>query len=470
MKFESPDLSAAEQSQTGEISEDILFIRQTILGNQVAFEKLVKKYHPRIFALVISYVKNSADAEDLTQEVFLKAYQNLSFLKGPGQFSFWLRQITRNHCIDWLRQRKRENHLSFDELPKATSVYTPSLEETFLKQEFLKVVRQAIDSLQKIERKLLLARYLENASLEKLQEEYGLSYFSVAHRIERAKRKVRETVQKLLGGFCALPGREIMEKIFLGGIEAVKLSLKTKLVTVGVAVMLGLGGVGVWHWHSRLAPQKTNVVHQQETKSKKATSASTTPKAVIGKPAPKVALQPQPAQQSAQEGEKQKEISDEERAELEQPQIEQTEKQDETASSETAEKNLTPDEQRKVAIFAELATFLPRFKELDGKFMRISQEFSDYNERYSGRELDDQGRRVSEVRDEYDTKVQDLWEQERPYLDRIEQLVPGTVKYGTYNGAIVITGTDLGVLHRYFAPKLPPWDGNPDYFSAKEAP
>ncbi|MBC8228847.1 sigma-70 family RNA polymerase sigma factor [bacterium] len=87
MKVESPD----------EIGKDILFIRQTLLGNQVAFEQLVKKYRPMIFALVTSYVRNSADAEDLTQEVFLKAYQHLSSLKEPRQFSFWLRQIAKNH-------------------------------------------------------------------------------------------------------------------------------------------------------------------------------------------------------------------------------------------------------------------------------------------------------------------------------------------------------------------------------------
>jgi hypothetical protein len=123
-----------------------------------------------------------------------------------------------------------------------------------------------------------------------------------------------------------------------------------------------------------------------------------------------------------------------------------------------------------VAIFAELATFLPRFKELDGEFMRISQEFSDYNTRYIGREFDDQGRRVSEVRDEYDAKIEELQKLILPYQERIDELFPGSITYGTYNGAKVITGFTTNIMHSYFAPKEPPWDGNSDYFSAKEAP
>jgi len=459
MKFENPD----------KIEEDILFIRQTLLGDKTAFEKLVNKYRPAIYALALSYVKNTADAEDLTQEVFIKAYQNLACLKNLEQFPFWLRQITRNHCKNWLK-RRGERHVSFEEVKVAEATNMAlSPEEMALKQELREIVWLAIDSLLEIDRKLIEARYLENASLKQLQADYGLSYCAIAGRLKRAKQKVRETVQKLLSGFFALPGREVLEKLMLGGIEAVKLSLKTKLITVGVAVILGFGGAGVWLWHSNEAPKK-HTVAQQDVKEKKAAPAVATPKVVIPKPALKVAPQKQPAKPPSQIDKKQEEILDEEWAELEQPQIEQTEKQDEAASSETAEKNLTPEEQRKVAIFAELATFLPRFKELDGEFMRISQEFSDYMKRYRGREFDDQGRKVMDVYEEYDTKIEELQKLIRPYQEKIDELFPGSITYGTFNGAKVIAGFTTNIMHSYFAPKEPPWDGNPDYFSAKEAP
>jgi len=373
MKVESPD----------EIGKDILFIRQTLLGNQAAFEKLVIKYRPMIFALVTSYVRNSDDAEDLTQEVFLKAYQNLSFLKDPGKFSFWLRKIARNHCTDWLR-RQRGNHLSFEEVNLAKMASSP--EEMALKQELREIVWQAIDSLLEIDRKLLKARYLEDASLKQLQANYGLSYPAIVNRLKRAKQKVRETARKLLESFCALPGREILAKLeslrkfgspnlfgdnplhplvrgipqqveaseksqlMLGGIEAVKLSLKTKLITVGVAVILGLSGTGIWLWHSNEAPPKHTVAKQEIRE--KTTSALETSRVKIPKSKSKV-LKAQPVR-SSQSSQKEK-LSDEERkqfeqwlAEPEQPDQQSAEdndlsqsKQDETTSHAPSEEAQT---------------------------------------------------------------------------------------------------------------------------------
>jgi RNA polymerase sigma-70 factor (ECF subfamily) len=296
-----------------------------------------------IFDLVVSYVKNSADAEDLTQEVFLKAYQNLSSLKEHGQFSFWLKRIAKNHCTDWLR-RRRENHLSLERIKVAESVQMASSpEEMALKQELRGIIWQAIDSLLEIDRKLLKARYLDDASLRQLQADYGLSYPAIVNRLKRAKQKVRRQLKKLLEGFCALPGREILlpslegagsglEKLMLGGIEAMKLSLKTKLVTVGVAVILGLSGIGIWLWHSNEAPKPSIV--QQEVRQKKATSAMAKKKVLIPKPTPKVATQAQPTKPPAQieqTEKKREEISDEEWAQFAQwlAEMEQSDEQDE---------------------------------------------------------------------------------------------------------------------------------------------
>ncbi|MFQ6043775.1 MAG: RNA polymerase sigma factor, partial [Candidatus Poribacteria bacterium] len=362
MKVESPN----------KMFEDILFIHQTLSGNQVAFEKLVIKYRPMIFALVASYVKNSADAEDLTQEVFLKAYQNLSSLKDFRQFSFWLKQIARNHCTDWLR-RRRENHLSFDEIKLAEiAKVASSAEEVALKQELREIVWQAIDSLLEIDRRLIEARYLENVSLKQLQTDYGLSYCAIAGRLKRAKQKVRQQVQKLLGGFCALPGREILEKLFWGGIEVVKLSLKAKLVTVTTIAVLGFGGASVWHWHFKPEPKNPTVVYQREAKSKKATSAAAENGVVIPKPAPKATSQAQPAKPPAQAKEKQEEISDEEWAELEQwlNEMEQSDEQDEADE-------LAPQVKENMAMYAALREPL---EQLHSLYAQLESHYS--NERF----------------------------------------------------------------------------------------
>ena len=429
MKVDSP----------AEIGKDILFIRQTLLGDQAAFEKLVIKYRPMIFALVTSYVRNSADAEDLTQEVFLKAYQHLSSLKDPRQFFFWLRQIAKNHCTDWLR-RQRGNHLSFEEVNLAKMASSP--EEIALKQELREIVWQAIDSLLEIDRNLLKARYLEDASLKQLQENYGLSYPAIVNRLKRAKQKVRETVPKLLNGFCTLPGREILEKLMLGGIEAMKLSLKTKLIAVGVATILGLGGAGIWLWYSNEAPRK-DIVAQQDVKEKKVSSTLEISRAQIPKPtskAPKV--QSVKSTQSIRE----EKISDEERkqfeqwlAEPEQPDQQSAEdndlsqsKQDETTSSVPLEETQAK-YQALTEMFLQMNDIREEFRVAVEKSKAAGAEW-EYTRKNHPVETEADKRTLSMKAIEYFEKeysfvkkIKDLNEKWVTACEQIDQIIPGAL-------------------------------------------
>lgn len=267
-----------------EAEKDVLLIHQTLLGNKAAFEKLVNKYSPAVYALVLSYVKNADDAEDLTQEVFIKAYENLARLENHEQFSSWLWQIARNHCIDQLR-RQKETTISLEEIKGAEPPSrTPSPDEIVLWKELIKTVRQAVDSLSEIEKRLLKSYYLEGASYEQLQREHNLSYFAVAHHLQRAKQKVRKTVQKQLKGLGVLPWREAFDKLLLGGVKAVKLPLKTKVIIVGTAVVIGFGGAGAWYLHSKSDLQSSMV--QQEINPKKEEITLANPKITIPKSEP----------------------------------------------------------------------------------------------------------------------------------------------------------------------------------------
>ncbi|MBM3241048.1 sigma-70 family RNA polymerase sigma factor [Candidatus Poribacteria bacterium] len=373
MKFENSD----------KISKDILFIRQTLLGNKAAFEKLVNKYRPAIYALALSYAKNAADAEDLTQEVFIKAYQNLACLKNLEQFPFWLRRIAHNHCKNWLK-RRGERLVSFEEVKVAEATNMAlSPEEMALKQELREIVWQAIDSLLEIDRKLIEARYLEDASLKQLQADYGLSYCAVAGRLKRAKQKVRETVQKALMGFCALPGREVLEKILLGGIEVVKLSLKTKLVTVATIAVLGLGGAGVWHWHSNEASPKSSGVQQQKVNEKKAVAAGVAGRVQIPKPMSKVA-QGQPAKSSqSSQGEN---ISDEEWANFKQRLAEPSE----DASSQSTDLEQTKEQENEPGALALLEEEIQEVYQILGNTFQHMREI-----REEARSLFDEYRQVT---------------------------------------------------------------------------
>ena len=229
-----------------ESSNEINLVRQTLNGDTSAFDRLVKIHRTTIYALVLSYIKNPADAEDLTQRIFIRAYERLAALRELDRFQSWLLQIAHNTCKDWLRQQNGSmTHFEVTGDTDFTEV-APSPEDIVLKVEIETVVRQAISTLQDTDRRLMEARYIDGASYDQLQVESGLSYAAVANRLKRAKQEIRCRIEKLLGGVAILPGKTFI----WGGIEAVKLSMKVKLAAVGVAAIIGIGGGGVLYQHA----------------------------------------------------------------------------------------------------------------------------------------------------------------------------------------------------------------------------
>ena len=255
------------------------FIRQTLAGNTSAFDRLVKMHRTTIYMLVLSYTKNPADAEDLTQQVFIRAYDRLETLRDLNRFLPWLKRIARNTCKNWLRRRS-DSMTDFEAVNETDFAETaPSSEEIALKREIEAVVREAIGALQETDRKLIEGRYIEGASYDQLQVESGLSYAAIANRLKRAKQEIRRRVEKLLGGMAILPGRTLI----LGGIETVKLSMKAKLAAVGVVAVLGIGGGGVvYHYTFESSPvsesQSATVNAQGESEPEAVTAEESTVK------------------------------------------------------------------------------------------------------------------------------------------------------------------------------------------------
>ena len=229
-----------------EHSNEVELIRQTLAGDTSAFDRLVKIHRGTVYVLVLSYIKNPADAEDVTQRIFIRAYERLATLRALDRFPLWLQQIAHNACKDWLR-RRHNSVLDFELMNCAAFVKTvPTPEDIALKREIETVVRAAIGALQETDRKLVEGRYIEGASYDQLQVESGLSYSAIASRLKRAKQQMRRRIEKLLGGMAVLPGRTFI----WGGIETVKLSVKAKLAAVGIVAVLGIGGGGVWYHHT----------------------------------------------------------------------------------------------------------------------------------------------------------------------------------------------------------------------------
>jgi len=108
--------SSAQKS----LLEDEILISHCLAGDKNAFGFLVHKYKDLIHAYACQNVLNYTDAEDITQEVFIRAYRNLAKLKYPHSFRSWLYTIASNECKQWLSKklRRRKKEVNLEDIPK----------------------------------------------------------------------------------------------------------------------------------------------------------------------------------------------------------------------------------------------------------------------------------------------------------------------------------------------------------------
>ena len=172
-------------------------IERTLNGDVKAFEELVRSYEKTVYQLALRILGNREDAEDATQEVFLKAYRSLSRFQGDSKFSVWLYRIVTNQCTDMLRARKRRPVQSLnvlndegeeDELPIPDERFSP---EKLLDRKLTReAVQRGLDSLSDEARQILLLRELRGLSYEEIGQALSLEPGTVKSRIFRARKKL----------------------------------------------------------------------------------------------------------------------------------------------------------------------------------------------------------------------------------------------------------------------------------------
>lgn len=179
--------------------QDIEMIQSILRGNKQDFGSLIKKYEKNVFRTAIGFLHNNEDAEDITQDVFVKIYQSLSSFNGKSAFSTWLYRITVNTSLNYLRKKKRRNlwvQLS-DLLLQIPS--TDKSPELYLSEKSEKATIQiAIDSLpEKQQQAFVLTRY-EELPQKQVAEIMKISVGAVEQLILRAQNNLKKRLEKEL--------------------------------------------------------------------------------------------------------------------------------------------------------------------------------------------------------------------------------------------------------------------------------
>ena len=177
--------------------QELTVIRRVQHGDVEAFELLVAAYEKNVFNVALQMTGNREDAQDMTQEAFIKAYSSLSSFRGDSRFSSWLYRIVANVCLDFKRRQSRRPSASLTveddegesvQLDIADESQSP---ETLLEQKMTReAVREGLQQLPDEQRQILLLREIQGLSYEEIGEALQLEPGTVKSRIFRARKKL----------------------------------------------------------------------------------------------------------------------------------------------------------------------------------------------------------------------------------------------------------------------------------------
>ncbi|MBQ0037202.1 MAG: RNA polymerase sigma factor [Clostridiales bacterium] len=150
-------------------------------------EAIYRDYHGRVCGYIRSKINSAQDAEDLTNEVFLKVYEKLdTFDERKASLSTWIYTITRNTLTDWFRTRR-----SFEEIPESQDDGY-SVEDEVCNAEMLETLANALESLEERERDIIILRFYSGKTLKEIAGNMGISYAYVKVLQNKAFEKIKE--------------------------------------------------------------------------------------------------------------------------------------------------------------------------------------------------------------------------------------------------------------------------------------
>lgn len=172
--------------------EERQWIQEIIAGNAQAYVHIIDKYKNPLYGMILRMTKNTHDAEDLAQEVFIKVYEQLHKYQRTGSFSSWFYRVAMNHCIDHFRKKR----FASTEIEEWLMIEEQHPESIYLKKEKHLVLEKLIATLPKDERLVILLRYRQELSYQEISDITQLSMSTIRNKLHRAKQKMRRTINE----------------------------------------------------------------------------------------------------------------------------------------------------------------------------------------------------------------------------------------------------------------------------------
>lgn len=173
-------------------------ISKVLTGDQQAYALLVNRYQNFVFTLVMRFTKNREDAEEVSQDIFIKAYRALADFRGASKFSTWLYTIVNTTCITFLRKKRLEvqsldNEHVFEVADNVDSGMRANLVE---QKSRINMVNQAIQLLSPDDAEIITLFYKSEQSLDEIASILGIEANTAKVRLHRARTKLKDKMER----------------------------------------------------------------------------------------------------------------------------------------------------------------------------------------------------------------------------------------------------------------------------------
>ena len=181
---------------TGQSDTEI--ISRVLQGEKNAYAELVNRYQNYVFTLTLRFTKNREDAEEISQDIFVKAYRSLADFRGASKFSTWLYTIVNTTCITFLRKKKLDIKSLDDErtFEVADNQDSDFRANTVEQKSKLNMVNRAIAMLNPDDAEIITLFYKGEQSLEEIGTILGLETNTAKVRLHRARLRLKEKMEK----------------------------------------------------------------------------------------------------------------------------------------------------------------------------------------------------------------------------------------------------------------------------------
>ena len=178
---------------------DQIYIDKVKAGDVASFSHLVERYKDMAYTVALKIVRNSEDAEEVAQDSFIKAFQQLNTFQGKSKFSTWLYTIVYRTAISKTRKKKLEvTDIDAYVINSYSTESSSSQIDALTHEEQQKYIAKAIDQLPELDALLVTLFYMNDNTLDEIKDITGYSKTNVKVRLFRARKKLYRTLEQFL--------------------------------------------------------------------------------------------------------------------------------------------------------------------------------------------------------------------------------------------------------------------------------